>query len=163
MDISAITAPSTTSSSSSSSGTTLDTDDFYQLLAAQIQYQDPLGDSDSSGSSSSSTSYITQLAVMSATSAVQSMTEVENYAMATAMTGKTVAYTSTSTSSSGTASTTTKTGTVEAADFTGDTPRVYIASTSDGTTTGEWVEYTSVTEVYADDVTDSSSSSTTTT
>lgn len=165
MDISAITAPPTAATSSSTSNANLTTNSFYKLLAAQIQYQDPLSSSDSGGSSGSSNtgSYITDLAILSATSAIQDMTKVENYTMASAMAGKTVAYTSTSTSATGMVSSTTKTGSVESVDFTGSVPRCYIASTTDGKTTGEWVDYTAITNVYADDVTTSQDASSATT
>ena len=160
MDISAITAPLTAQTNNSSSGSTISTNDFYKLLAAEIQYQDPLSGSDSSqGSGSSSNSYITELALMSATTSIQNMTKVENYAMASGMVGKTVAYTSTSTTSTGAVISETKTGKVEACDFTSDTPKCYVANTaSDGKVSGEWVDYNAVSQVYADDVTDSSAS-----
>lgn len=161
MDISAITAPSTTTTTgSSSSNAALSLNDFYKLLAAEMQYQDPSSDSSSSGSSSNS--YITELATLSEATAVQNLTKVTNYVMAAGLAGKTVGYTSTATSATGTTTSTTKTGVVEAVDFTADTPRCYVATTSNGTTTGSWVDYATVTKVYASDVTDSSSTSTST-
>lgn len=159
MDISAIGTPPTVAKSSSTSNAELTTNSFYKLLAAQIQYQDPLAGSDGSSGSNTS-SYITDLAILSATSAIHDMTKVENYAMASAIAGKTVEYNSMTMSSTGKVSATTKVGSVEAVDFTGSVPRCYIASTSDdGKTTGEWVEYSTITKVYADDVKTSPQSS----
>lgn len=151
MDISAITTPPAVAKSDTASNKALSTESFYKLLAAQIQYQDPLAGSD--GSSSSSYSYVTDLAILSATSAIQDMIKVENYSMAAALTGKTVEYNSTSTTVSGKATTTPKIGSVEAVDFTGSAPRCYVVSAQDGVTSGEWVDYSAITKVYADDVT----------
>jgi flagellar basal-body rod modification protein FlgD len=154
MNISAISAPLTNQTNKTSSSSAISTNDFYKLLAAEIQYQDPLSGSDSS-SGSGSNNYITELAIMSATTAIQNMTKVENYAMASAMVGKTAAYTSTSTSPTGKVVSEIKTGKVEACDFTSETPRCYIAKTSsDGKTSGEWVDFNLISKVYADDVTD---------
>lgn len=169
MDISQITSPAASSdyaSGSSSSSTGISTDDFYKLLAAEMQYQDPMeGDDDSGGSSDSSDSYVTELAILSATSAIQDMTGVENYSMASGVLGTNVSYTSESIDSSGKATDTTKTGTIEAADFTSGSPRFYVASTdSSGTTSGEWIDPSTIQQMYASNVTgvsgaDSSSSS----
>jgi flagellar basal-body rod modification protein FlgD len=154
MDVSAIIAPIAAQSSSSGKGTTnLSTTDFYKLLAAQIQYQNPFDDSSSSGGGSSSTGYLTDLAIMSATSAVKEMTNVENYSMSAAMAGKKVTYKSSSTALNGEVTTTQKYGTVSAVDFTGEKPRLYITSEKDGKTAGEWIQYDTVEEIYSNDVT----------
>lgn len=155
MDISAIMLPPAVADTQSKRGNAnLTTTDFYKLLAAQIQYQNPFDDSGSSGGSSSSTGYLTDLAIMSATTAVQEMTKVENYAMSTAMAGKKVAFKSTSTSPTGAIESTTKNGTVTAVDFTAEKPRFYVTSTDkDGATSGEWISYSAVNSVYSDDVT----------
>jgi flagellar hook assembly protein FlgD len=161
MDISAIPALPTTTTTTTSSSSGISLNDFYKLLAAEMQYQDPSGDS-SSGGSSDSSSYITELATLSEATAVQNLTAVQNSAMALGMTGKSVAYTSTSTAADGVVTSTAKTGTVEAVDFSTSTPMCYVATTTKGTTTGSWVNYTAISQVYASDVTDSTASSGTT-
>lgn len=160
MDISAISAAPTVAASASKSNN-LSMNDFYKLLAAEMQNQDPMSDDSGSGSGSSSSSYISELTTLAQANAVQALTKVTNYSMASGMVGKTVNYTSTSTDITGKETASTKTGEVEAVDFTSDTPRCYIATTKNGVTTGDWVDYTSVTQVYAPDVTDKTASSST--
>ena len=151
MNISAITPAPTVAPSSSSAGGALSLDGFYQLLAAEMQYTDPLG-SDSSGgggSGSNSSSYISELCTLTEVTAIQALTKVNNYSMATSMTGKTVSYNSTSTSATGRVTSTAVTGTVEAVDYSSDTPRLYVATTdSKGNTTGKWIDYTEVQTIY---------------
>jgi flagellar hook assembly protein FlgD len=162
MDISAITAAPTVATTSSSSGGSLSLTDFYKLLSAEMQYSDPLSSDDSSSSGgSSSSSYISELCTLTQVTAIQALTKVNNYSLAAGLTGKTVAYTTTTTTATGSATTSTVTGEVEAVDYSADTPRCYIATTTSGTTTGSWVDYTSITKIYASDVTTTSSSSTT--
>lgn len=153
MDISAIAAPPAVTVQNKKGTSKLSTTDFYKLLAAQIQYQSPFDDSGSSGGSSSSTDYLTNLAIMSATSAIEEMTHIENYTMASSMTGKKVSYKSTSVSVTGAVSTNQKDGTVSAVDFTAEKPRVYVTSENNGVTSGEWVQYDAVTKAYSNDVT----------
>lgn len=155
MDISAIMLPPTITNTKSNSGSgNLSTTDFYKLLAAQIQYQNPFDDSGSSGGGSGSTGQVTDLAIMSATTAIQEMTKVENYSMSTAMAGKNVSYKSTTIMPTGKIETSTKNGSVTAVDFTADKPRFYVTSKdADGKTTGEWITYNSVVSVYSNDVT----------
>lgn len=156
MDISAIMLPpaAAVDTVSKKGSSNLSTTDFYKLLAAQIQYQNPFDDSGSSGGGSSSTGYLTDLAIMSATTAIQEMTKVENYSMSTAMAGKNISYKSTSTSPTGKIETTTKNGSVTAVDFTAEKPRFYVTSNdAEGKISGEWINYNSVVSVYSDDVT----------
>lgn len=160
LDISAIPAvPSTPSNTKSSS--TLSTNDFYKLLAAEMQYQDPTSDSSGSGGSGSG-DYITELAILSATSAVQAMTKIENYALGASLQGGAVAYTDTSTAASGKEETSTKTGVIEAADLTGDSPRFYVATSVSGAITGKWINYSDISQIYAPNVTDNADPSGTT-
>lgn len=158
MDISSITPPSNTtyssSSSKSTSGSNLDMNDFFTLLAAQLQYQDPL-------SATSNDQYMAEMAQFSTLQAIQSLLKVENYTMATSVVGKKVSYVSTEMTASGSYSVATKAGTVEAVDFSGDTPKCYVSTTGDdGKVTSSWIDYSDIRMVYSSDVELNSGSST---
>ena len=160
MDVSQIPpVPSTPSNQKSSA--TLSTNDFYKLLAAEMQYQDPTSDSGGGGSSNSG-DYITELAILSATTSIQAMTKIENYALGASLQGGAVAYVDTSTAASGKQDKAIRVGVIEAADLTGDTPRFYVASTVSGVS-GKWINYSDINQIYAPSVTDNTPAKGTTT
>lgn len=167
MDISQIGA--LTSSTLLSNGKTvstndnsLSTNDFYKLLAAEMQYQDPTS-SDSGSSSSSSDGYIQEMIQYSSVEAIQNLAKVTNYSVASSLTGKNVSYNKTYVDDNNQYTTEKITGTVEAVDFSSDTPKCYVTQTADGKTTGEWVNYNEIQQVYASDVTGISGTSSSTT
>ncbi|CDZ23500.1 hypothetical protein CCDG5_0361 [[Clostridium] cellulosi] len=150
MDISSITPPSNatypSSSSKSTSGSSLDMNDFFKLLAAQLQYQDPL-------SATSNDQYMAEMAQFSTLQAIQTLLKVENYTMATSIVGKKVSYVSTQSTATGSYSVTTKAGTVDAVDFSGETPKFYVSTTGDdGKVTSSWIDYSAIRMVYSPDV-----------
>lgn len=156
MDISAIPAAPIVANTSKTSRGNLSLTDFYKLLAAEMQFSDPLSGGDSGGSSggSNSSSYISELCTLTQVTAIQALTQVNNYSMATNMTGKTVSYDSVSTDALGKETTTSITGEVEAVDYSAEKPRLFVAGTdSTGATTGKWIDYTDVKKVYNSDVT----------
>lgn len=142
----------------SSGDKSLSMDDFFQLLSAEMQYQDPTNPT-------SNDQFMEEMAQFSTLEAMQNLEKTNNYAMGTGMLGKTVAYSQTSVNSSDQEVTSTVSGTVSGVDFTTDPPKCYVSSTaSDGTTTGSWIAYSSITDVYQPtSSTDSSTDSSTTT
>lgn len=136
--------------SSSSSNSSLEMDDFFQLLAAELQYQDP-------SNPTSNDQYMQEMAQFSTLEAIQSLVKVSNYSLASSITGKTVSYNQTVTdNNTKVSSVVASNGTVEAVDFTSDTPKCYVTSTYNGTTTGKWINYSDIIQVYAPDVTNTS-------
>lgn len=132
--------------------------DFFQLLSAEMQYQDP-------SNPTSNDQFMQEMAQFSTLEAIQSLEKANNYSLGTQMLGKTVAYNQTSVNSNSQEVTSTVSGTVSAVDFTTDPPQCYVSSTaSDGTTTGNWVAYTSINDVFepASDTSDTSGTGTTT-
>jgi flagellar basal-body rod modification protein FlgD len=152
MDISAISGPSSGNTLSdgskvSNGADSFGMDDFFKLLAAQLQYQDP-------SSATSNDQFMQEMAQFSTVTAIENLVKVTNYSMASGMVGKTVTYQSATMDLNGYVTTTSQNGKVEAVDFTSDTPRCYIATTDkDGKVTGNWVDYSDISQVYSDDVT----------
>ena len=134
---SATTASSTTSSSSSNS---LDFEEFVQILATELKYQDP--DDPVSG-----TEYVSQMAQISSLSALSSMNSTLNNATAYGLIGQTVSYSSTDTSGN----TVTGTGTVKSVTVSGSSTYVNVGGTT--------VNYDDITKVGSDSTTTDSSSS----
>ena len=151
MDISQIPSVTsqTTGTTSSSTSKSLSMDDFFTLLAAELQNQDP-------DNATSNDQFMQEMAQYSTLEATQSLVKSSYYSLATTLTGKTVAYNQTTTSNDVT-STSQSSGTVEAVDLTSDIPECYVSSTTNGTTTGSWVSYSDITQVYSSDVTNTSS------
>lgn len=152
MDVTSITEPSGTSSLtnggtvSSTSTQSFDMDDFFQLLAAQLQYQDP-------SSTTSNDEYMQEMAQFETVEAIQNLVSVEKYSMASGLAGKKVAYIETDVSDTGSYYSSNKYGTVEAVDFSSETPKCYVSSTdSSGKTTSNWVSYSDLTKIYSSDV-----------
>lgn len=140
----------------SSSDSSLGMNDFFQLLSAELQYQDPTNPT-------SNDQYMEEMAQFSTLEAIQSLVKVSNYSLASGITGKMASYNKISYDSSTNSYSTDKiTGNVEAVDFTSDTPKCYVTSTTDGKTTGEWINYSDITQVYASDVTNNSGGTSTT-
>ena len=150
MDVSSISslaslASTTSSSSSSDSADSLDMNDFFELLTAEMEYQDPLQPTDN-------TEFMSEMAQFSVLSAVDDMKTEENYVAGASMVGKDVLYKTTDSSGS----TVEEEGTVEAVDFSNSTPSLYI--------NGSWVTEDSVVRMTDTSLvsSDSSSSSSTT-
>lgn len=141
--------------SSSGSNSSMGMDDFFQLLAAELQYQDP-------SNPTSNDQYMQEMAQFSTLEAIQSLVKVSNYSLASNITGKTVSYNqSVYDSDTNVSSVVKSSGTVEAVDFSSDTPKCYVTSTDNGTATGSWINYSDITQVYASDVTNNSGGSST--
>jgi flagellar basal-body rod modification protein FlgD len=116
----------------------LDFDEFVQLLATELKYQDP--DDPVSG-----TEYVTQLAQISSLSALSTMNSSLNNSTAFSMIGKTATYSTTDTSGNAV----TGTGTVQSVTISGSNTYVNVGGTT--------VDLSAITKVA-----DSSTASTTT-
>lgn len=123
------------SSAGSSSSSGISMSDFMKILAAELQYQDPLSDS-SSGGGSSNSDYITQMVEYNLLSQVESMTSQMKFASAPAALGQTAMYSATDSSGN----VTYPTGTVTAVDLSGDNPAYLI--------NGVWVDQSSIFGFY---------------
>lgn len=134
----------TSSSTSSSKGSSLNMDDFFKLLAAELQYQDPTNPT-------SNDQFMAEMAQYSTLSAIQGLEKLTNYSMASGLIGKTASY-ETLVTSNGNTTQETVTGEVEAVDFSGDTPQCYLVAAVDGKNYGDWVPYSQLSRVYAPDV-----------
>lgn len=137
--VSALAAQSASVASQSSSGSSSDSgismNDFMKILAAELQYQDPLSDG-SSGSGSSNSDYITQMVEYSLLSQVQTMTSQMQFASASSAVGQTAIYAATDSSGN----VTYPTGTIVAVDLSGSTPAYLI--------NGVWVDQSSISGFY---------------
>lgn len=158
MDISSITEPTSTSTLSNggkvqtSSSTSFSMEDFFKLLAAQLQYQDPT-------SSTSNDQFMQEMAQFSTVQAIQNLVKIENYTMASSVVGKTVSYNKVVSNASGSSYSTKQTGVVQAVDFSSETPKCYVSTTeSDGTITSSWINYSDIKRVYSSEVTINSNS-----
>lgn len=163
MDISQIGAVSSAGTTlsdgkkiTSGSDSSLGMNDFFQLLSAELQYQDP-------SNPTSNDQYMEEMAQFSTLEAIQNLSKVSNYSLASNLNGKMVSYNKLNYDSDTNSYSTEKiNGNVEAVDFSSDTPECYVTSTSNGATTGEWVNYSDITQAYASDVTDKSGGTSTT-
>ena len=137
---SSVTSSTSTATTSSSIAETvsLDFDEFVQLLATELKYQDP--DDPVSG-----TEYVTQLAQISSLSALSTMNSSLNNSTAFSMIGKTATYSTTDTSGNAV----TGTGTVQSVTISGSNTYVNVGGTT--------VDLSAITQVS-----DSSTTSTTT-
>ncbi|HEX3026311.1 MAG TPA: flagellar hook capping FlgD N-terminal domain-containing protein [Clostridia bacterium] len=140
MDISSITsaydttAASSSTTSSSSSSNSLGMSDFIQILAAELQYQDPTQSTDNS-------QYMSQMAQFSVLEQIQSLSKSFNYSLSSQMVGKSVLYnTVVYDKSTAQYSTVTASGKVDAVDLSSDTPTCFI--------NGAWVDLSSIKTVY---------------
>lgn len=131
------TSSSSTTSTSSTSNSDLDFEDWINLLATELQYQDP-------SDPVSSTEYVSQMAQLSSLSQMENIYSAVNNVQAYDLIGKTVTYTTTDSSGNST----TASGTVSSVAISDGTAYLVI----DGTK----VELSAVTSVA-----DSSSSSST--
>lgn len=129
---------STTTSSSIASTSSLDFDEFIQLLATELKYQDP--DDPVSG-----TEYVTQMAQISSLSALSTINSSLNNSSAFSMIGKEATYSTTDTSGN----TVTGSGTVQSVTISGSNTYVNVGGTT--------VDLSAITKVA-----DSSTTSTTT-
>jgi len=89
------TAPTTTTSTTSTSSNANTVDgltqaDFLQIMVAQFTNQDPLSDSDGSGSSGGSASYVQELMSMTNITTLQTMSQQQNIELAGTLPGSTV-------------------------------------------------------------------------
>jgi flagellar basal-body rod modification protein FlgD len=159
MDVSQIQASTANQTASASSSTnsnnSLSMNDFFKLLAAELQNQDP-------DNATSNDQFMQEMAQYSTLEATQNLVTASNYSMASSLAGKTVSYSGTVTNND-VSSSYSSTGTVEAVDLSSSTPQCYVASTdANGNTTGNWVDYSNITQVYAPDVTNTGSDTGTT-
>lgn len=158
MDISQIGALPTSTAKLTNGGTvstgekSLGMDDFFQLLAAELQYQDPTNPT-------SNDQFMQEMAQYSTLEAIQNLVKVSNYTVASNLAGKNVSYNQITVDNDNHYTTQKITGTVEAVDFSFDKPKCYVVNTVDGKATGEWVNYSEIQQVYASDVTTGTSSS----
>lgn len=140
-----------------SGGSNFDMEDFFKLLAAQLQYQDP-------SSSTSNDQYMQEMAQFSTVEAIQNLVKIENYSMASGVVGKNVSYDAINTDSNGKYVTVSVNGKVEAVDFSSETPKYYVTSTAgDGTVSSNWIDYSDIKRIYSSDVELNSKTSTDTT
>lgn len=126
----------TTSSSSSSATSSIDFDSFVQLLATELQYQDPTNPVDS-------TEYVAQMASFASLDKLNTIGNSMDAYEAYSLIGKTVTYTTTDSSGNST----TSSGTVDYVTVSDSTPYLNIDGTS--------VELSSVTKVADSDSTTS--------
>lgn len=122
-------AQTTTSSSSSSGKSNLNMDDFYQILAAQLKYQDP-------SSATDNVQYMGQMAQFATLEAVNTLAKSLSVMQASQAVGKSVLYSSVD----ATGNSTILSGKVEAVDLSSDNPTCYI--------NGSWVDMSSITTFY---------------
>lgn len=142
--IGSLSSATSSSTTSASSGSSLSMDDFFKLLAAELQYQDPTNPT-------SNDQFMEEMAQYSTLSAIQGLEKLTNYSMASGLIGKTASY-ETAVTANGNTTEETVVGEVEAVDFSGDTPQCYLVATVDGKNYGDWVAYSQLSRVYASDV-----------
>ena len=129
--VSSITSTSTASTSTSTSSTaTLDFEEFIQILATELKYQDP--DDPVSG-----TEYVSQLAQMSSLSALSNINTTMNNSAAYSLIGHTVTYSTTDSSGN----TVTGSGTVQSVTVSGSNTYLNVGGTT--------VSYDSIVKVEA--------------
>lgn len=104
-------------------------DNFYQLLAAQLKYQDP-------SQSTDSIQYMGQMAQFATLEAVNNLATSLNVMQASQTVGKSVLYTTTDSSGK----TAILSGEVKAVDLSGSAPTCYI--------NGQWVDLSAITTYY---------------
>lgn len=107
--------------------------DFFKILAAQLQYQDP-------SQQTSNTEYMGEMAQFSTLTAVQDMTKKIGYDMGANLVGQKVSFNYADDSGK----TQSSAGEVEAVNYSSDDPMCYI--------NGQWVTYSNIKSVYAQDV-----------
>jgi len=138
--ISSLTSSTSTSSTSSTSSTTanssLDFEDWINLLATELQYQDP-------SDPVSSSEYVAQMASLSSLSQMENIYSAVNNVEAFSLIGKTVAYDVTDSSGN----TTEYTGTVQSVTISGSSTYLTVASTSGSTTTTDTIDLSDVVSV----------------
>lgn len=121
-------APTSTATSSTDNSTFGDFQSFLQLLATELQYQDPEDPVDS-------TEYVSQMAQFTSLNQLQTITNSVDAAQAYGLIGKMVAYTTTDSSGS----TVSSSGTVDSVTISSSVPYLNIGGTK--------VALSSVTEV----------------
>jgi flagellar basal-body rod modification protein FlgD len=124
--ISALTSTATKKTATKSLGM----NDFFKLMAAQLQYQDPMQPTDNSQS-------MAQMAQFSLLESVQSMSQSLNFTVAASTMGKSVIYSTTDSAGN----TVQKTGIISAVDLTSTSPQCNVND--------EWIPLSSVSVVYA--------------
>ncbi|MCM0760631.1 hypothetical protein M7775_18950 [Sporomusa sphaeroides DSM 2875] len=129
-------APTSTSTSSTDNSTFGDFQSFLQLLATELQYQDPEDPVDS-------TEYVSQMAQFTSLNQLQTISNSVDAAQAYDLIGKTVTYTALNASGN----TVSTTGKVDSVTISGGTPYLNIGGTK--------VAISAVTEVAAGGSTDS--------
>lgn len=151
-DISALSSlltslPTVSSTSTSSSTDSLGMSDFFTLLAAQMQYQDPLEPTDNS-------EFMGQMAQFAQLEQTKSLVSNSNYLIGAFMLGANVMYSQTTTYGNSSVSSSVE-GVVKAVDLSGDSPQLYVNDT--------WVPLSNITRVGLADSSDSTSTTTSST
>ena len=129
--VDAVSASGTSSASAAStkktsSGDNLSMDDFFTLLAAQLQYQDPMQPTDNS-------EFMAQMAQFSTLEQLENLSKTVGLSSAASSIGKYATYTTTDSNGK----TTESSGTVSAVDLSSSTPSYLI--------NGSWVAQSNVT------------------
>ena len=127
--VSTVNTASTAATTTKSSGDNLSMDDFFTLLSAQLQYQDPMQPTDNS-------EFMAQMAQFSTLEQIQNLSKTMSISTATSSIGKYAVYNTTDSSGN----TTQGAGTVDAVDLTSDTPTYLI--------NGSWIDQSNVTQFF---------------
>ena len=128
--VSTVNIPSTAATTKNSSGSNLSMNDFFTLLSAQLQYQDPMQPTDNS-------QFMAQMAQFSTLEQLQNLSKTMSISTATSSIGKYAVYNATDASGN----TTQGAGTVDAVDLTSDTPTYLI--------NGSWISQSNVTQFFS--------------
>jgi len=128
--VSTVNIPSTAATTNKSSGSDLSMNDFFTLLSAQLQYQDPMQPTDNS-------QFMAQMAQFSTLEQLQNLSKTMSISTATSSIGKYAVYNATDASGN----TTQGAGTVDAVDLTSDTPTYLI--------NGSWISQSNVTQFFS--------------
>jgi flagellar basal-body rod modification protein FlgD len=121
----------TTASNSAGSSSELNMNDFFRLLAAELQYQDPLNPT-------SNSEFMGQMAQFSTLTAIQQLIKLNNLTVATGAVGKNATYLTTDIDGNRVINT----GVIDSVDLSSETLRAFI--------NGEWVNFSNISQISTD-------------